>query len=82
MVHCAIMDEGPGVSPLCGAWGESASWTLVREAVSCPHCLQRLRASEEALGTAPVSRARPPSSRFTPLPTVVRSPYGNGRTSR
>lgn len=73
MVHYAIMDEGPGVSPLCGGWADSGDWTLERGGVSCPRCLGRLRAREQALGAPPVTEPRP--GRWTPAP-VVRSPAG------
>jgi hypothetical protein len=76
VVHLAIYDGGPGVSPLCGFWGESGDWTLERGAVSCPLCLATLRAREQALGVQPVSALRPDQTRFTPWPAVVRSPAG------
>lgn len=69
MVHFAIVDDGPGVSPLCGGWGVSRDWTLLRGAVSCPRCLLRLRRHEQGpraralveglLGAAPWSAGVP-----------------------
>jgi hypothetical protein len=76
MVHLAIFDGGPGVSPLCGRWAESGDWTLERGAVSCPGCLGYLRAREHALGVRPVSPLRPDQTRFMPWSPVVRSPSG------
>jgi hypothetical protein len=76
MVHFAIVDEGPGVSPLCGSWGESHDWTLVRGAVSCPRCLWRLRAHDAAPSCLPHLELGPTARRLAPGAGAVRSPSG------
>lgn len=45
LLHFVAADPartGEPVSPLCGAWGRSTSWTRYREVVTCPDCLRLL----------------------------------------
>lgn len=37
--------KGPDVSPICGDWRGYFNWTTVRECVTCPFCLERLRSA-------------------------------------
>lgn len=73
MVHFAIVDDGPGVSPLCGSWGESRDWTLVRGAVSCPRCLRRLQEHDGSPRTRAVVEGLLTPAPWSFGPPVVRS---------
>ena len=72
MVHFAIVDDGPGVSPLCGSWGDSRDWTLVRCTVSCPRCLLRLRLHEQGQRARPLVEGRLPAAPSAAGAPVVR----------
>ncbi len=46
IVHFAVSENG-SVRPLCGEWGDSKNWTSIRDAVTCPRCLERLQHERE-----------------------------------